>query len=136
MAKRDVVVVDGSNVAFGEQTKQGKPQVSNLVAVRKELEQRGYEPVVIVDASLRHQIDDPDQLESLLEKQQVRQAPAGTDADFFVLQTADELEGKVVSNDTFEPYQDRFPWISDRRVPLMIVKGKVELYEQMLRPEK
>ncbi|HBY96831.1 MAG: hypothetical protein M5U01_33540 [Ardenticatenaceae bacterium] len=58
--------------------------------------------------------------------------PAETDADYFVLETAGREEALVVSNDQFEPYQDRFPWIEQRRVPLMIINGEVELYKPKL----
>jgi hypothetical protein len=128
MAKKSVIVVDGANVAYIEESKGGEPKVSNLVAVRQALEKRGYEPVIIVDASLRHQVDDPDQLEALIEDQKIRQAPAGTDADYFILQFAEQKDALVVSNDEFEQYQDQFPWIEQRRVPLMIVHGDVQLY--------
>jgi hypothetical protein len=128
MAKKSVAVVDGANVAYIEESKEGEPKVSNLVAVRKDLEARGYEPVIIVDASLRHQVDDPDQLEALMDDQKIHQAPAGTDADYFILQFAEQKDALVVSNDEFEQYQDQFPWIEQRRVPLMIVHGDVQLY--------
>jgi hypothetical protein len=128
MAKKSVIVVDGANVAYIEESKEGEPKVSNLVAVRKDLEARGYEPVIIVDASLRHQVDDPDQLEALMDDQKIHQAPAGTDADYFILQFAEQKDALVVSNDEFEQYQDQFPWIEQRRVPLMIVHGDVQLY--------
>jgi hypothetical protein len=128
MVKKSVIVVDGANVAYIEESKEGDPKVSNLVAVREALEAKGYEPVIIVDASLRHQVDDPDQLEALIEDQKIRQAPAGTDADYFILQFAEQKDALVVSNDEFEQYQDQFPWIEQRRVPLMIVHGDVQLY--------
>lgn len=132
MGNREVIVVDGANVAYAEQSKEGKPKVSNLVAVRRALEEKGYTSVILIDASLRHQIDDPDQLEALMDDQVIRQAPAGTDADYFVLETADELDARVVSNDQFERYRDQYPWIRERRVPLMIVRGQVQLYEPKL----
>ena len=128
MAGESVIVVDGANIAYIEESKGGEPKVSNLVAVRQALEKRGYKPVIIVDASLRHQVDDPDQLEALIDDQKIRQAPAGTDADYFILQFAEQKDALVVSNDEFEQYQDQFPWIEQRRVPLMIVHGDVQLY--------
>lgn len=121
----ETIVVDGSNVAYLETTKEGKPRVSNLRAVRDRLLERGYDPVVIVDASLRHEIDDPDQLEALLDDQRIRQAPSGTDADYFVVETAERESARIVSNDEFEEYRDEHPWIEERRVPLMIVNGEV-----------
>ena len=92
-------------------------------------EEEGYEPTSIVDATLRHVIDDPVQLEAF-DAGRIHQAPAGTAADGFVLQQADELGCPVVSNDTFEPYRDRYGWIEDRRLPYMISDGKVLLHRK------
>ena len=50
---RDVVVIDGANVAYEERSAGGKPKLSNLLKVKRELEERGFEAVVIVDASLK-----------------------------------------------------------------------------------
>ena len=132
MSSQRVAVVDGANVAYLETSAKGKPRVANLVAVRRALERRGYDPIIIVDASLRHHIDDEARLENLIGDQVARQAPAGTDADYFVLETADRFEGMVISNDAFERFRERYPWIEARRIPLMIIRGKVEFYEQKL----
>ena len=126
------IVVDGANVAYIEQTQDGKPKMSNLVAVREALEQKGFNPIIIVDASLIYEIDDPDQLQAFLDNQRIHQAPADTEADYFVLKTAEEEDAQVVSNDRFEEYSQRFEWVEDRRVPLMIINGEVQLYEPKL----
>jgi hypothetical protein len=126
----NVILVDGANVAWAEQTKDDKPKVSNIVAMRQTLEKEGYDPIIIIDASLRHDIDDPNQLESLIDNQHVRQSPAGSEADFFVLETAQQQNARVVSNDTFEKYRDNYDWIWERRIPFMIVEGQVQLYEK------
>ncbi|MDX1567563.1 MAG: hypothetical protein R3223_07170 [Longimicrobiales bacterium] len=123
------IVVDGSNVAHIETSGDGSPKISNIQAVRSALQDRGYDPVIIVDASLRHEIDDPQQLEHLLEDEKIHQAPSDTDADYFIVETADREGARIVSNDRYEEYQDDFSWIPDRRVPLMIIDGEVELYE-------
>lgn len=128
MGQKKTAVVDGSNIAFAERTQAGDPRVANLVAVRRALESEGFDVITIVDASLRHRVDDPDQLEGLLDKQVVRQAPAGTDADYFVLKTAEEYDAYIVSNDRYEAFTDEFAWIEGRRMPLMIIGGRVELY--------
>ena len=128
MAKH-LIVVDGANVAWNEQTKDGKPKVSNIVAMRKRLEQDGFDPIIIIDARLRHDIDDADQLEALIDGQHVRQSPAGTDADYFVLKTAKQQDAQFVTNDTFEEYRDDYDWIWERRMPFMIVEGQVQLFE-------
>lgn len=97
------------------------------VALRRELRERGYEPIVIVDASLRHEVDDPDQLEALIDDKSIRQAPAASAADTFILKEAEALGCLVVSNDTFDRYAERHPWIEERRVPYMIIEGRIHL---------
>ena len=129
---RRVAVVDGANIAYLEKTQDGKPRVSNIIAVRKALEKRGFDPIVIIDASLKYEVDDPAQLEGLIDNLKVRQVPAQTDADYFVLETARNEDGLVVTNDLYAPYEDQFPWAEERRIPVMIVRGEVELYEKKL----
>lgn len=132
MASKNVLV-DGANVAYAELSQDGDPKVSNLVAMCTALEGQGYEPIVIVDASLRHEVGDPEQLEGLLDNDDWRQAPAGTDADYFILETAERLDADVVSNDEFERWMDDYPWVHERRVPFMIVHGEVMVYRERLR---
>jgi hypothetical protein len=127
---KKVVVIDGANVAYEERSAGGKPKLSNLLKVRRELEERGQEAVIIVDASLKYDIDDQEQLETLIRSQQIRQVPAGTDADFFIIQFAHELDALMVTNDRYKDYADRYPWIPERRLPYMIVKGEVVLYDE------
>ncbi|MHB0859049.1 MAG: NYN domain-containing protein [Anaerolineae bacterium] len=126
---RNVAVVDGANVAYTEMTADGKPKVSNIVQVRRILKERGFDVIVILDASLRYEVDDPVQLEGLLGDEAFRQAPAGTQADYFVLAYADEMDALIVSNDQFDEYRGQYPWIEERRVPLMIIGGHVKLFE-------
>ncbi len=127
---KKTVVIDGANVAYEERSAGGKPKLSNLLKVRRELEERGQEAVIIVDASLKYDIDDQTQMAALIESQHIRQVPAGTDADFFILEIADEHDARIVTNDRYRDYQSRYPWIESRRLPYMIVKGEVHLYEQ------
>lgn len=121
-------VVDGSNAAWEERSGDGEPRVGNLTAIIDALKEEGIEPLVVVDASLRHQVDDAEALERMLDDQVVRQAPAETQADTFILDLADEFDALVVSNDTFEAHADRYPWIGERRVPFMIVHNRVVLH--------
>ena len=126
------IVVDGSNVAWEQQTDAGEPRVSNLVAVDRALRERGFAPIVIIDATLRHQVDDPDQLEGLIDGDRLQQAPAGTDADYFVLVTARQQRAPIVSNDTFEEWRGDFGAEIERRVPYMLVGERVQLHEPSL----
>src|SRR5689334_8285606 len=81
-------IVDASNVAHaGEKG----ARLATLLAVRDELKEEGFEPILIADAALRHQIDDRAGYERLVEAGELQQAPAGTDADYFVLKLAKDL---------------------------------------------
>jgi hypothetical protein len=126
---KELVVIDGANVAYEEKSAGGKPKLANLLKVKREMEERGFDTVIIVDASLKYDIDDQTQMQALIESQHIRQVPAGTDADFFILDIADQHGARIITNDQYRDYRDRYPWIQDRRLPYMIVKGEVHLYE-------
>ena len=120
-----LVLVDGSNVAHS-----GKGEhvlLGNILVVCEKLREEGYEPVVVVDAALRHQIDDRAAYERLVDEGTIRQAPAGTDADYFILSFARELEAPIVSNDRFRDRQKAFPDAAKRLIRYMVVKGEVVL---------
>jgi Zc3h12a-like ribonuclease protein len=121
----NVVLVDGSNVAHS--TEGERAQVSNIVAIRDKLREEGLEPIIVVDAALRHQIDDANRYEQLVDAGEVRQAPAGTDADYFILAFARELNASIVSNDRFRDRLKEFPEARDRVIRYMIVQDEVVL---------
>ena len=81
----------------------------------------------MVDAKLRHTIDDPKGYEAMVEEGRIRQAPAGTDADWFILSFARELDARVVSNDRFRDLEATFPEVGERLVRFMVVEGEVVL---------
>jgi hypothetical protein len=120
-----VVLVDGSNVAHS--TEGGPPMVANLVAIREKLVEEGLEPIIVADAALRHQIDDPGRYERMIDDGMVRQAPAGTDADYFILSFARELNASVVSNDRFRDRIKAFPEVRERIIRYMILQDEVVL---------
>jgi Zc3h12a-like ribonuclease protein len=122
---KPIVLVDGSNVAHSTEGEQA--QLANILAVRQKLTEEGLEPVVVVDAALRHQIDDRAGYEQLVDQGVVRQAPAGTDADYFILSFARELDARIVSNDRFRDRLSDFPDASDRLIRYMIVEHEVVL---------
>jgi hypothetical protein len=128
MGKEKIAVLDGANIAFEVRTKKGQARLTNILSIRDALQDLGYKTIIIADASLIHEIDDSEQMEALLEKQEIQQAPAGTDADFFILETADREGAFVISNDMFQPYQEQYPWITERRIPYMIINGEAQLY--------
>jgi hypothetical protein len=119
------VLVDGSNVAHSCEGEQAV--LSNITLVCDKLREEGYEPLVLVDAALRHQIDDRKRYEQLVESGAIRQAPAGTDADYFILAFARELDASIVSNDRFRDRQKAFPDAAKRLIRYMVVRGEVVL---------
>jgi hypothetical protein len=132
-ASQPIVLVDGSNVAHSSEGDQ--PELSNIVAVCDKLREEGYEPVVVVDAALRHQIDERVGYERMVEDGSIRQAPAGTDADYFILSFARELEASIVSNDRFRDRRKVFPEAAKRLIRYMVVKGEVVLERRAGRRE-
>lgn len=127
--KENFIVVDGANVAYAEQTNKNKPKMENLKHMRDALEAMGFTPIIIVDAALRHTITQDKKLESLFDQNKIYQAPADTDADYFVINAAKEYNAPIVTNDTFGEYQKKYDWLKGRRVPYMIIRGKVFLYQ-------
>ena len=124
-APGSLVLVDGSNVAHSSEGDHAL--LSNIIAVCDKLREEGYEPLVLVDAALRHQIDDHSACERLVDSGEIRQAPAGTDVDYFVLSFARELDASIVSNDRFRDRQKSFPDAVKRLIKHMVVKGEVVL---------
>jgi hypothetical protein len=123
-------IVDASNVAHaGEKG----ARLATLLAVRDELREEGFEPILIADAALRHQIDDKGGYERLVENGELQQAPAGTDADYFVLRLARELDAMVVSNDRFRDGGKLADEAKRRQIRFMVVAGEVVLEKRTKR---
>jgi hypothetical protein len=129
-----VAIVDGSNVAHS--TEQGTARLANIRLVCEKLQEDGYEPIVVVDAALRHQIDEGEDYERMVERGRIRQAPAGTDADYFILSFARELGAAVVSNDRFRGRERAFPEIGDQVIRYMIVSDEVVLERRTKRRDR
>lgn len=122
-AESRVAIVDGSNVAHSSEGDRARLQ--NIRLVCDKLVEEGFEPVVVVDAALRHRIDDEPGYEAMVEEGRIRQAPAGTDADYFILSFARELDAAVVSNDRFKDRLAAFPEARERVIRYMIVNDEV-----------
>ena len=128
-----IALVDASNVAHSSEG--DKARLENIRLVCRKLQEEGFEPIVMADAALRHQIDERDEFERLVEEGKIRQAPAGTDADYFILAFARELDASVVSNDRFRDRQEAFPEAMEHVIRYMIVADEVVL-ERRTRPRR
>jgi hypothetical protein len=118
-----IALVDGSNVAHSSEGDEAR--LGNIKLVVRKLISEGYEPVVVADAALRHQIDDKEGYERRVEEGKIKQAPAGTDADYFLLAFARELDAVIVSNDLFRDRAEAFPEARERMIRYMIVDEQV-----------
>ena len=117
------VIIDGSNVAHSSEGEVAL--LDNIKLVSEKLREEGFDPIVLVDAALRHQIDKESEFEQLVDSGWIKQAPAGTDADYFILSFARELGADIVSNDRFRHRKDAFPETRERMIRYMIVNGEV-----------
>lgn len=121
------VMVDASNVAHFGRKKDGKPSLNNIIKASEALESLGYEPILIADASLRHEIDQKEVFNHLLDDQKIQQVPSGTTADHFILKMAEDEDAKILSNDIFREYNDEFQDISSRRIPYSFREGNISI---------
>ncbi|HVC32498.1 MAG TPA: hypothetical protein VNL16_03205 [Chloroflexota bacterium] len=127
------VLVDAANVAYTNRNESNdKGSLENILDMRKALVDLGYHPIFIADASLKYGVDHPEQLNDLEQSNQILQAPAGTQADYFLLAYARRENLPIVSNDAYRDRQDEFPEAFRRRVPFMIVDGQVIIDRERL----
>jgi hypothetical protein len=116
-------IVDGSNVAHSSEGEEAR--LENIKIVVRKLRAEGYDPIVVADAALRHQIDDKEGYERRIQEGKIRQAPAGTDADYFILAFARELDCLIVSNDRFRDRAEAFPEVMEKMIRYMILEDEV-----------
>ncbi len=92
----------------------------------------------IIDASLRHHVDDQAALEKLIRQQTVIQMPPGHPSDHLILQLADETIGVILSNDSKmrKEYAPEYPWLKEeyRFMRYVLVSDKHKKIEFMRRP--
>jgi len=124
-------IVDGSNVALEARSFKEGGRLSQIELLTAKLsETDGAAVTVIVDANLRHHIDRKDDMEDMIKDRRILQAPAQTDADEFILLTAEFHRSKgesvvIVSNDRYQDYikrfKPRFDWVKETQQKFMFV---------------
>ncbi|MEM1913402.1 MAG: hypothetical protein QW067_09705 [Thermofilaceae archaeon] len=131
-----VIVIDGSNVAYAARDSLGRPRARNILLAINWAREKGYTPLVVVDASLKHHIDDPFTLDSLRARGVLYEAPARTSADAFIISIAEKQGALILSNDTFKEYLGEKPWIEKRRLAFMIVGDEIFVVPPSEREQK
>ena len=114
MAEPFYVVVDGSNLATEGRTEPSLAQLDEAVRTFAE-EHPEAEIIVVVDATFAHRIApaEREQLEQAHLHGELVWPPAGTvgRGDAFVLRIAERIGGVVLSNDSFQEFQEEHPWL-------------------------
>jgi Zc3h12a-like Ribonuclease NYN domain len=110
--EKNVILVDGSNVMHWLDE---KPQLAPLVQVIRSLQAQGYKPGVVFDANAGHMLvgrylNEGDFATMLsLPRSQVLVVPRGTQADPFLLDSANEFGARIVTNDRFRDWAEAHP---------------------------
>jgi hypothetical protein len=104
------IVLDGSNVSLAGSGGGKLTSLATLAQMVHCLLANGFTPYTIFDASFRHRLNessagrlDFNHLTKQL-SEHFQMAPAGKEADLFLLELARALDCPVVSNDTFKKY--------------------------------
>ena len=119
------IIVDGSNVArAGLKDSQGSAK--QLINVYKSLKEdyEFNEIAIIIGAGLRHHTPDFEKLEPYIENDIVRQAPAGTSDDFYIIQFAIDNDMLILTNDMYREFKEKYPELKTdiemRRITFMV----------------
>jgi len=109
------IAVDGSNLAVDERRNHSLDRLMSAVkALRDQCSPAKVVIQTFVDATLRFQLMAPEkkQLNELIQRGDIIQAPAGGPADPFILEAVQRNQGIVVSNDLFRDHIQSFPWLA------------------------
>ena len=115
-SKGNWIVVDGSNVLYWDRETPDLQSVRHVVGI---LKSEGFDPVVWFDANVGYLIGSRFMGAAVLAdalglpRRQVYVAPKGTPADPLLLEGAEALGARVVTNDRFRDWEDRFPRIRE-----------------------
>jgi len=121
------IYIDGSNAAYGSES---VPSYRTIHKIVEALRRKGFEDIIVItDASLKHKINDPQNLHQLKILTEYVETPSHTEADEFLIKCSRRDGCRVVTNDTFSDWKSRDRWVAwniDRmRVPFVIVKNKI-----------
>lgn len=114
MAKH--VIVDGSNLATEGRTQPSLVQLNEAVLAFME-ENPDVKVTVVVDATFGHRINKKELAEfnEAVDNNELVAPPAGAvgRGDAFVLSIADKVKAAVLSNDSYQEFHGKYPWLFD-----------------------
>jgi len=122
---KDYLIIDITNILNEDKDVNGKLKVSNILKVRDAVLSLGYIPGMIADASMRYNVDNLMHYDELIKKGVVKDAPAGKEADEFVLAIAKKENSKFLSNDMYNDYKKEFgqEWVFQNRLTCKFFNG-------------
>jgi hypothetical protein len=108
------VVVDGSNLATEGRVTPSFTQLDEAVTAFRE-ENPAAEIIVVADATFEHRVatSERSRFTDASLAGDIVTPPAGAvgRGDAFILKIADRIGGVVLSNDSFQEFQDEYPWL-------------------------
>ena len=131
-----IVYIDGSNVAWNNGSKKNgdRPNARNIIYVIEEIKKRNPKEIVtFCDANLKYEVEDKNILSEAKKKYDIREVPAGTKADTYIIGFAEKKKNAyVITNDTFGDYlkvhPKNIPYWNEHRIAFMVDKdGRVVL---------
>lgn len=122
-AAKQPILVDGSNVIHWLDN---APNLGPLLQVVETLTVLGLKPGVVFDANVGYKLTgrfmgegDLAQLLSL-QRDQILVVPKGTQADYYLLETARDLKAQIVTNDRFRDWVEDYPEVEE---PGRLIQG-------------
>ena len=110
------VIVDGSNLATEGRTQPSLAQLNEAVLAFIE-ENPDVKVTVVVDATFGHRINKKELAEfnEAVDNNELVAPPAGAvgRGDAFVLSIADKVKAAVLSNDSYQEFHGKYPWLFD-----------------------
>lgn len=122
---KNYLIIDITNILNEDKDVNGKLKVNNILKVRDAVLSLGYTPGMIADASMRYHVDNSTHYDELKKKGMVKDAPAGKEADEFVLAIAKKENCKFLSNDMYNNYKKEFgqEWVFQNRLTCKFFNG-------------
>jgi len=119
-----LVIIDGSNVMYWRNETPGWSAIEDVVA---QVQRDGLKAGVMFDANAgyvlsgRYLHDEAFAKQLGLPVDQIMVVPKGTQADGYILQAARDHKARIVTNDKFRDWADRFPEVE---TPDVMISGR------------
>lgn len=129
--EKAILVVDLTNILNLDKDQNQKIKIENVLNLYNAVVEFGYEPHMIADASMRHHLNSADQYKDLEDKGIIKQSPAGTEADEWVLEVAKRENCKFLTNDLYREHRAEFgnDWVFNNRLTCIFSNGKFIIRE-------